>query len=86
MIQRVEDEIQKRMPKIERSIIERLRSERSDAVSEAESRHNREQVELINELKQNEIKHVEHINMLEKVRIFFVLSVEEGPDIQRHFV
>lgn len=55
------------MPKIEKSIIERLRNERSDAVSEAESRHNREQVELINELKQREIKHVDNINRLEKV-------------------
>ena len=57
------------MPKIEKSIIERLRSEKSDAVSEREREHNREQVELINELKQREIKHVDNINRLEKVNL-----------------
>ena len=66
-MQRVEEEIVKRTPKIEKGIIERLRSERSDELSEAESRHNREQVELINDLKQREIKHIDNINRLEKV-------------------
>merc|ERR1719284_340081 len=31
-----------------------------------QSRHNREQVELINDLKQREIKHIDNINRLEK--------------------
>ena len=66
-MQRVEEEIVKRTPKIEKGIIERLRNERSDELSEAESRHNREQVELINDLKQREIKHIDNINRLEKV-------------------
>ena len=69
-MQRVEEEIVKRTPKIEKGIIERLRSERSDELSEAESRHNREQVELINDLKQREIKHIDNINRLEKVNSY----------------
>lgn len=64
--QRVEQEISRRMPKIEKTIIERVRSEHSDNLSEADNRKHREQVELINELKQNESKHAETINRLEK--------------------
>ena len=40
---------------------------KKDNLSEADNRKHREQVELINELKQNESKHAETINRLEKV-------------------
>merc|ERR1712046_442137 len=66
IMQRVEQEISRRMPKIEKTITERVRSEHSDNLSEADNRKHREQVELINELKQNESKHAETINRLEK--------------------
>ena len=65
--QRVEIEISRRMPKIEKTIIDRVRSEQADNLNEADSRKHREQVELINDLKQKESKNVETINRLEKV-------------------
>ena len=44
-----------------------IKSTEKDNLSEADNRKHREQVELINELKQNESKHAETINRLEKV-------------------
>ena len=45
-------------------------STKKDNLSEADNRKHREQVELINELKQNESKHAETINRLEKVNYY----------------
>merc|ERR1712193_444953 len=56
---RVEQEIARRLPKIEKTITERVRAEYSENLSEADNKKHREQVELINELKRKETKHVE---------------------------
>lgn len=61
---KVEAEISQRMPDIEKKVVLRLRSE--DSLAEADNKLNREQVELINNLKHREVKHVDHIHKLEK--------------------
>merc|ERR1712043_156327 len=63
---RVEQEIAKRMPKLEKLVTDRIRAEYSENLSEADNKKHREQVELINDLKRKETKHVETVNRLEK--------------------
>ena len=55
------------MPKLEKAITERIRAEYSENLNEADNKKHREQVELINDLKRKETKHVETVNRLEKV-------------------
>ena len=56
------------MPEIEKKITNKVRSEQpAPSSGESDNKLNREQVELINELKHREVKHVDHIHKLEKV-------------------
>ena len=55
------------MPEIEKKIAKKIRSEQPVASSDGDNNLNREQVELINDLKHREVKHVDHIHKLEKV-------------------
>ena len=66
----MEEEIARRMPEIEKKIAAKIRSEEAATPSadNTDNKLNREQVELINELKHREVKHVDHIHKLEKVR------------------
>lgn len=55
------------MPKLEKLVTDRIRAEYSENLSEADNKKHREQVEMINDLKRKETKHVETVNRLEKV-------------------
>ena len=74
---RVEQEIAKRMPKLEKLVTDRIRAEYSENLSEADNKKHREQVEMINDLKRKETKHVETVNRLEKVFGKIILSTFE---------
>ncbi|CBY40584.1 unnamed protein product [Oikopleura dioica] len=63
---KVEAEIARLMPEIEKKIANKIRSEQPAPSSVGDNNLNREQVELINELKHREVKHVDHIHKLEK--------------------
>ncbi|CAG5113825.1 Oidioi.mRNA.OKI2018_I69.chr2.g7915.t1.cds [Oikopleura dioica] len=65
---KVEEEIARRMPEIEKKIAAKIRSEEAATppADTSDNKLNREQVELINELKHREVKHVDHIHKLEK--------------------
>lgn len=66
------------MPEIEKKIANKIRSEQPAPSSEGDNNLNREQVELINELKHREVKHVDHIHKLEKVSVTFADDYNYG--------